>query len=152
MRGADAQLAQQSAARAQIYQSQPGELYTSTLLAIASWTTAPSDEANEILRKNISLLPIPVKQIQRQGSINSLEFNAAGNLFATAGADGNAVDQEFAQLLRHKILRRAWGRRAPASASFRPGSGSRVRDPSVNSPETAPASSPRRGRAFRSKG
>ena len=83
-------LAQQSAARAQIYQSQPGGLYTSTLLAIASWTTAPSDEANEILRKNISLLPIPVKQMQREGRINSLEFNAQGDLFVTAGADGNA--------------------------------------------------------------
>jgi len=83
-------LAQQSAARAQIYQSQPGGLYTSTLLAIASWTTATSDEANEILRKNISLLPIPVKQIQRDGGINSLEFNAQGDLFVTAGADGNA--------------------------------------------------------------
>jgi len=83
-------LAQQSAARAQIYQSKPGELYISTLLAIASWTTAPSDEANEILRKNISLLPIPVKQVQRSGSINSLEFNAQGDKFVTAGADGNA--------------------------------------------------------------
>lgn len=83
-------LAQQSAARAQIYQSQPGGLYTSTLLAIASWTTAPSDEANEILRKNISLLPVPVKQIQREGAINSLEFNRLGDLFVTAGADGNA--------------------------------------------------------------
>ena len=83
-------LAQQSAARAQIYQSQPGGLYTSTLLAIASWETAPSDEANEILRKNISLLPIPVKQVQREGRINSLEFNVQGNLFVTAGADGNA--------------------------------------------------------------
>ena len=83
-------LAQQSAARAQIYQSEPGGLYTSTLLAIASWTTAPSDEANAILRKNISLLPIPVSQIQREGGINSLEFNTQGNLFVTAGADGNA--------------------------------------------------------------
>ena len=83
-------LAQQSAARAQIYQSQPGELYTSTLLAIASWTTAPSDEAEEILRRNISLLPIPIEQVQREGGINSLEFNAMGDMFVTAGADGNA--------------------------------------------------------------
>ncbi|MBI4759632.1 MAG: TIR domain-containing protein [Chloroflexota bacterium] len=83
-------LAQQSAARAQIYQSQPGELYTSTLLAIASWTTAPSEEAEEILRKNISLLPIPLRQTQRTGSINALTFNAQGDVFVTAGADGNA--------------------------------------------------------------
>ncbi len=83
-------VAQQSAARAQIYQSQPGELYTSTLLAIASWTTAPSEEAEEILRKNISLLPIPLRQSQRTGSINTLSFNARGDVYVTAGADGNA--------------------------------------------------------------
>lgn len=83
-------LAQQSAARAQIYQSQPGGLYTSTLLAVASWTTAPSGEAEEILRRNISLLPIPVNQIQREGGIHWLEFNAQGDRFVTAGADGNA--------------------------------------------------------------
>jgi WD40 repeat protein len=83
-------LAQQSAARAQIYQSQPGELYTSTLLAIASWKTAPSEEAEEILRRNISLLPIPIHQEQRNGSINALSYNARADLFVTAGADGNA--------------------------------------------------------------
>ncbi|MDL1912554.1 TIR domain-containing protein [Chloroflexi bacterium CFX6] len=83
-------LAQQSAARAQIYQSQPGELYTSTLLAVASWATAPSGEAEEILRRNISLLPVPVKQTRREGGINSLNFDAQGNLFVTAGTDGNA--------------------------------------------------------------
>ena len=83
-------LAQQSAARALIYQAQPGELYTSTLLAVASWTTEPSDEAEEILRRNISLLPIPVEQIQRGSIVNALSFNAQGSLFVTAGADGEA--------------------------------------------------------------
>ena len=48
--------AQRSAARAQIYQSRPGELYTSTLLAIDSMRREPSDEAEEILRRNIRLL------------------------------------------------------------------------------------------------
>ncbi len=52
--------AQRSAARAQIYQSRPGELYTSTLLAIDSMRRDPSDEAEEILRRNIRLLPLPV--------------------------------------------------------------------------------------------
>ena len=80
--------AQRSAARAQIYQTQPGELYTSTLLAIASWQTSPSDEAEEILRKNISQLPLPVKQTVQGGSINSLEFNADRSLFVTGSADG----------------------------------------------------------------
>jgi WD40 repeat protein len=82
--------AQRSAARAQIYQIQPDELYTSTLLAVASRRTYPTDEADEILRKNISLLPIPVKQMHQEGGINSLEFNEQGDLFVTGGADGKA--------------------------------------------------------------
>ena len=80
--------AQRSAARAQIYQFKSGELYTSTLLAIASWQTSPSAEAEEILRANISLLPLPIKQMTHAGQINSLEFNKEGNLFVTAGGDG----------------------------------------------------------------
>jgi len=80
--------AQRSAARAQIYQFKPGELYTSTLLAIASWLTDPSAEAEEILRENISLLPIPVSQVQRGGKINSIEFNKTGDVFVSASTDG----------------------------------------------------------------
>ena len=79
--------AQRSAARAQIYQIQPDGLYTSTLLAIESWRTSPLDEADEILRKNISLLPIPVQQMHHDGRINSLSFNSARDLFVTGGAD-----------------------------------------------------------------
>src|SRR5262249_37047792 len=82
--------AQSSAARAQIYQFRPGELYTSTLLAIDSWQSIPSAEAEEILRKNISLLPIPVKQMVHAGKINSLEFNPTGDSFVTASADHSA--------------------------------------------------------------
>jgi len=82
--------AQRSAARAQIYQSQPGELYTSTRLALASFVTYPSEESNEILRKNISLLPIPVAQLRLDGRINSLEFNKSGDLFVTGSADGKS--------------------------------------------------------------
>jgi len=82
--------AQRSTARAQIYQSRSGELYTSTLFAIDSWLKAPSDEAEEILRRNISLLPIPVEQMSLNGKINSLEFNATGDIFMTASADGSA--------------------------------------------------------------
>ena len=82
--------AQRNAARAQIYQSQPGELYTSTLFALDSWETAKTSEAGEILRKNISLLPIPVKQMNQSGNINSLEFNPNGDLFVTSSADGTA--------------------------------------------------------------
>src|SRR4030095_3212357 len=80
--------AQRSAALAQIYQIKPGELFTSTLLAIDSWQTNPSDSAEEILRKNISLLPIPVSQMIHAGRINTIVVNAEGNTAVTAGADG----------------------------------------------------------------
>jgi WD40 repeat protein len=82
--------AQRSAARAQIFQTKPGELYTSTLLAIDSMVRSPSDEAEEILRRNISLLPVPVAQDTQEGKINSIEFNKQGNAFVTASADGTA--------------------------------------------------------------
>lgn len=88
--------AQRSTARAQIYQFRPGELYTSTLLAIASYSKLPSDDAEEILRKNISLLPLPVKQMTHTGTINAIEFNAAGDAFVTAGADGTVCAWQVA--------------------------------------------------------
>jgi len=82
--------AQRSAARAQIYQSRPGELYTSTLLAIDSMERAQSAEAEEIIRRNISLLPLPVAQVSQGGKINALAFNQDGSKFVTASADGTA--------------------------------------------------------------
>jgi WD40 repeat protein len=82
--------AQRSAARAQIYQTRTGELYTSTLLALESWEKSPSDEAEQILRENISLLPLPVAQAYQNASITALEFSPDGNTFLTASADGSA--------------------------------------------------------------
>jgi len=79
--------AQRSAAKAQIYQSRTGELYTSTLLAIDSWQGSESDEAEEILRRNISLLPLPVAQFGHLGKINSMQLNPNGDVVLTASAD-----------------------------------------------------------------
>ncbi len=88
--------AQRSAAKAQIHQIRTGELYTSTLLAIDSWQKSPSDEAEEILRKNINLLPVPVVQTVDKASvnsvvqisdpaiINSLQMSPSGDTFLTA--------------------------------------------------------------------
>ena len=81
---------QRSAAKAQIFQSKTGELFTSTLLAIDSWQREQSLEVEEILRKNISLLPIPVAQKSQSAQINALEFNPVDNTFVTASADGTA--------------------------------------------------------------
>ena len=82
--------AQRSAARAQIFQTRPGGLYTSTLLAIDSWQRSPSDEAEGILRKNISLLPIPLARIGQPGAISSVEFSPDGRSFLTTSLDGKA--------------------------------------------------------------
>lgn len=82
--------AQRSAARAQIYQSRAGELHTSTLLAIDSMRRNPSDEAEEILRRNIRMLPLPVIQLSQAGKINDLTFNRDRSVFVTASADGTA--------------------------------------------------------------
>src|SRR5919106_521990 len=81
---------QRSAAQAQIYQIRTGELYKSTLLAIDSWRRSPSDEAEEILRKNVNLLPLPVAQVSQDGNINALEMNPSGDAFLTASNDGTA--------------------------------------------------------------
>src|SRR5215213_7520244 len=80
--------AQRSAARSQIYQGRSGELYTSTLLAIDSMQNIASDEAEEILRRNLSLLPLPVAQVSQTGNINVIEFSPEGGTFITASADG----------------------------------------------------------------
>ena len=50
----------------------------------------PSDEAEEILRRNISLLPFPLKQFYQAGRINALDFSPDGTSFVTASADGTA--------------------------------------------------------------
>jgi WD40 repeat protein len=92
--------AQRSAARAQINQSKPGELYTSTLLAIDSMRRNPSDEAEEILRKNIRLLPRPVQQLSQAGKINDLAFNRERSVFVTASADGTACAWGIAEEIR----------------------------------------------------
>ena len=82
--------AQRSAARAQIYESIPGELYTSTLLAIDSMHREETTEAEEILRRNLNLLPLPISQFAQTGKINALVFHPDGNMFVTASADGTA--------------------------------------------------------------
>ncbi len=82
--------AQRNAARAHIYQSRTGGLFTSTLLAIDSWQLHQSFEAETILRRNISLLPIPVAQARQGEVIKALEFNPDGSVFITASADRTA--------------------------------------------------------------
>src|SRR5687767_14631634 len=71
--------AQRSTARAQSYQNRPGELYTSTLLVIDSMRRSPSTEAEEVLRRNISVLPRPFAQSTHAVKIDARELNPEGN-------------------------------------------------------------------------
>ena len=114
--------AQRSAARAQIFQSQPGELYTSTLLAIDSLRRYPSDEAEEILRTNISQLPLPVDQVSQAGKINALVFSPAtdGNIFLTASADGTACAWQIEAKETRNVFCTPTGQPSVNAAAFSP--------------------------------
>lgn len=80
--------AQRSAARAQIYQFRPGQLYTSTLLAIDSLQRNPTIEVEQILRKNISYLPIPIASVKQNSEVLALALNPVDDSYLTASADG----------------------------------------------------------------
>lgn len=81
-------IAQRSAARAQIYQSRPGELYTSTLLAIDSLQRNPTIEAEQILRKNISYLPIPIASVNKNSEVLALALSPVDEIYLTADRAG----------------------------------------------------------------
>jgi len=82
--------AQRSAAQAQIYQSRTGELFTSTLLAIDSWEREQSFQAENILRQNISKMPLPVTQASQGSRINDVQFSPDDTLFVVASSNGVA--------------------------------------------------------------
>jgi WD40 repeat protein len=82
--------AQRSAAEARIYQNQPGELDLSTLMAIDSWQRSPSFMAEDILRRNTSLIPIPLSQMAHRDRIWNIQLHPDGESFVTASADGTA--------------------------------------------------------------
>ncbi|GAB1471165.1 hypothetical protein MASR2M66_20430 [Chloroflexota bacterium] len=87
--------AQRSVARAQIFQSHAGGLFTSTLFAIDSYQRYPSVEAEETLRGNISLLPIPIKTIRQRGAILHVDVSPDGLTFVAANAEGVACLTRF---------------------------------------------------------
>lgn len=102
--------AQRSAARAKIYEGIPGELYISTLLAIDSMERRRTAEAEEILRRNLSLLPKPLERFTDQkGRINALAFHPSGNMFVTASADGSACAWSIEETIRQSFCTPATG-------------------------------------------
>ncbi len=89
--------AQRSVANAQLYQDRPGELNTSTLLAVDGWHLAESSQAPDvqtqaenILRNNASLLPMPVAQMSHKDTIWTIKRNTDGSRFVTASEDQTA--------------------------------------------------------------
>ncbi len=83
--------AQRSASEAKIYQDEAGELDTSTLLAIDAYTHLPSlADAETIIRHNITLLAIPIKQTNVEGRVWTIQLSPDRQKFATADEAGNA--------------------------------------------------------------
>lgn len=83
--------AQRSAAEAKIYQDRVGELYTSTLLALDAYQRLPDfGDAENILRKNISLLPMPIKQMDVGARIWTIMASPDSKKIITADSAGKA--------------------------------------------------------------
>src|SRR3990172_3991767 len=82
--------ARRSAAQATIYMDRPGELSTSTLLAVDSWLRLPSADAEDILRHNVSEMPVPVAQMRHSGRIWNIHASADGEFLVSSSADKTA--------------------------------------------------------------
>jgi len=83
--------AQRSAAEAKIHQDRVGELHTSTLLALDAYQRLSGlAEAESILRHNISLLPIPIKNMNIGGRIWTIMASPDSKEFVTADSTGKA--------------------------------------------------------------
>jgi len=95
--------AQRSAAQASTYKGRPGELDTSTLLALDALnrleTASAADptslertyeEAVDVLRFNLSIMPTPLKQLKHSGRIWNLHLSKDGQYFVSSSADHTA--------------------------------------------------------------
>ncbi|MBK9210164.1 MAG: TIR domain-containing protein [Anaerolineales bacterium] len=83
--------AQRSAAEAKIYQEKVGELYASTLLAVDAYQNLPElDDAENILRHNIHLLPTPISQNTVNARIWTIQPSPDYLKFVTVDSAGKA--------------------------------------------------------------
>ena len=89
--------AQRSAALAQIYQSRPGELDTSILLAIDSYQRNVSFLAEDLIRADASMMAVPVAQMKQDGLIYNIEWSPGYEHFVTGNksdpSNKNAVNE-----------------------------------------------------------
>ncbi len=95
--------AQRSAAQSQINQSRAGELDTSTLLALDSWQRIESFQAEDLIRSNASLLPLPVAQMSQDGQIFNIEWSPDYEFFVT----GNKSDETNKEARNYACVWRA---------------------------------------------
>ncbi|NOH02225.1 MAG: TIR domain-containing protein [Chloroflexi bacterium] len=79
-----------AAAQARTYSGRPGELDTSTLLALESLERFPSTEAEDVLRNNLSRMAIPAGQMRHTGRIWNISVSADGQYIVSASADDTA--------------------------------------------------------------
>ena len=84
-----------SAAEARLYQTQGGELDLSTLLAIDSLERLSNFQAEDILRRNTSLIPIPLKQMKHEDQIQNVQVSPDGRNFITSSSDSTACIYSF---------------------------------------------------------
>ncbi|MFN3492313.1 MAG: TIR domain-containing protein, partial [Anaerolineales bacterium] len=82
--------AQRSASQALDLSELPGELDTSTLLALESLSRFPSSEAEDVLRNNLSKMPIPIAQLKHTGRIWNFTLSGDGQFFISSSADNTA--------------------------------------------------------------
>ena len=82
--------AQRSAVQAEIYSGRPAKLFTSTLLALESWTRMRSNDAEDILRNNVTLMATYIRQVQHNGRVWNITVSPDGTRFVTASDDKTA--------------------------------------------------------------
>jgi len=83
--------AQRSVAEAKIYQDRVGELHTSTLLALDAYQQLPGlTDAENLVRHNISLLPVPIKQMDVNARIWTILTSPDQKKFITVDSAGKA--------------------------------------------------------------
>ena len=84
--------AARSAAEAQNLQTRAGRLETSTLLAIESYNVNKTEEAEGLIRSNMSLLAVPVNQMKQDGAIWNIEWSPDYAFFVTGNNQDPAIE------------------------------------------------------------
>ena len=95
--------AQRSAALSQIYQSRPGQLDTSILLAIDSYQRNEAFIAEDLIRADASRMALPVAQMKQDGLIYNIEWSPDYQFFVT----GNKSDSSDKEAVNEACVYRA---------------------------------------------